>query len=33
VPKRLGFRLDTVVEKTEPEAPGETDRSMVWITP
>jgi RimJ/RimL family protein N-acetyltransferase len=33
VPKRLGFRLDTVVEKTEPKAPGETDRSMVWITP
>ena len=33
VPKRLGFRLDTVVENAEPKAPGETDRSMVWITP
>ena len=32
VPKRLGFRLDSVVDQ-EAKAPGETGRSMVWITP
>lgn len=33
VPKRLGYRLDAVVEGLEPKAPGETGRGMVWMTP
>ena len=32
VPKRLGYRLDRVADR-EPEAPGETGRGMVWVTP
>jgi RimJ/RimL family protein N-acetyltransferase len=32
VPKRLGFRLDAIVEQ-EAKAPSETGRGMVWITP
>ena len=33
VPKRLGYRLDTILERVEPKAPGETERQMVWVTP
>jgi RimJ/RimL family protein N-acetyltransferase len=32
VPERLGYRLDRV-EQDKVEAPGETGRGMVWITP
>jgi len=32
VPKRLGYRLDRIDDDTI-EAPGETGRGMVWITP
>ena len=32
VPRRLGFRLDRIVDDTI-EAPGETGRGLVWITP
>jgi RimJ/RimL family protein N-acetyltransferase len=32
VPKRLGYRLDRIKDDTI-EAPGETGRGMVWITP
>jgi RimJ/RimL family protein N-acetyltransferase len=30
IPRKLGFRLDRV-EQREPTAPGESDRSQVWI--
>ena len=33
VPKRLGFRLEAVLERQEPKAPAETDRQLVWVTP
>jgi RimJ/RimL family protein N-acetyltransferase len=33
VPKRLGYRLEAVVQRPEPKAPGETDRLMIWVTP
>jgi RimJ/RimL family protein N-acetyltransferase len=33
VPKRLGYRLDAVVEAEEAKAPGETGREMRWVTP
>ena len=33
VPKRLGYRLEAVVEGLTQEAPGETGRGMVWVTP
>ena len=32
VPRRLGYRLDRI-DADEIEAPGETGRGMVWITP
>jgi RimJ/RimL family protein N-acetyltransferase len=33
VPKRLGYRLEAIVEGLERKAPGETGRGMVWRTP
>ena len=33
VPRRLGYRLDRIETDRAAEAPGETGRGMLWITP
>jgi RimJ/RimL family protein N-acetyltransferase len=31
VPRRLGFRLDRIVDSPRPQAPADTGRDMIWV--